>query len=54
VMLLAIASVYWGKASFEFWHGPIGGQMFAMVLFTIFHYMVMYVVGRSGQKSATP
>jgi exosortase len=54
VMLLAIASVYWGKASFDFWHGPIGGQMFAMVLFTIFHYMVMYVVGRSGQKSATP
>jgi exosortase len=51
VMLLAIASVYWGKASFDFWHGPIGGQMFAMVLFTIFHYMVMYVVGRSSVKS---
>jgi exosortase len=51
VMLLAIASVYWGKASFEFWHGPVGGQMFAMVLFTIFHYMVMYVVNRSGRSA---
>jgi exosortase len=51
VMLLAIASVYWGKASFEFWHGPIGGQIFAAILFTIFHYIVMYVVNRSAVKS---
>ncbi len=53
VMLLAIASIHWGKASFEFWHGPIGGQMFAMILFTIFHYMVMYVVNRSGRSAYT-
>jgi exosortase len=52
VMLLAIASVYWGKASFEFWHGPIGGQIFAAILFTIFHYIVMAVVKRS-ERSAT-
>jgi exosortase len=53
VMLLAIASIHWGKASFEFWHGPIGGQIFAAILFTIFHYLVMYVVNRSGHRSAT-
>jgi exosortase len=41
VMLLAIASVYWGKESFEFWHGPWGGQMFAIVLFTLYYYVVM-------------
>jgi exosortase len=44
IMLLAIASVYWGKQSFEFWHGPIGGQMFAMVMFTVYYYAVMWLV----------
>jgi exosortase/archaeosortase family protein len=46
IMLLAIASVYWGKQSFDFWHGPIGGQMFAMVLFTVYYYAVMWVIDR--------
>ena len=41
VMLLAIASVYWGPASFDFWHGPWGGQLFSMVLFTLYYYGVM-------------
>jgi exosortase len=52
VMLLAIASIHWGKASFEFWHGPIGGQIFAAILFTIFHYIVMAVVNRSTRSAA--
>jgi exosortase len=43
VMLLAIASVYWGKASFDFWHGPIGGQLFSSVMFTIYYYIVMAI-----------
>lgn len=51
VMLLAIASVYWGKASFEFWHGPIGGQIFAAILFTIFHYISMAIINRSTPQS---
>ena len=32
IMLLAVAAVYWGKESFEFWHGPIGGQLFSAIL----------------------
>ena len=44
IMLLAIASVYWGEASFKFWHGPWGGQMFAGVLFTVYYYAVMRLV----------
>ncbi|MFM2432056.1 MAG: cyanoexosortase, partial [Cyanobacteriota bacterium] len=46
IMLLAIASVYWGKQSFEFWHGPIGGQIFAGVLFTIYYYAAMWIIDR--------
>lgn len=41
IMLLAIASVYWGPAWFHFWHGPWGGQIFSGVLFTIYYYIVM-------------
>jgi exosortase/archaeosortase family protein len=44
IMLLAFAVVYWGKDSFEFWHGPIGGQIFAALLFTIYYYLVMWVI----------
>lgn len=40
IMLLAVAVVYWGKASFNFWHGPIGGQIFAAILFTLYYYSV--------------
>jgi exosortase len=50
IMLLAIASVYWGEASFKFWHGPWGGQMFAGVLFTVYYYAVMWIVNRSAKK----
>jgi len=39
-VLLAIAVVYWGKDWFEFWHGPWGGQIFAGVLFTVYHYSI--------------
>ncbi len=44
IMLLSLASVYWGKASFEFWHGPIGGQIFSAVMFTIYYYVAMWLV----------
>lgn len=50
IMLLAIASIYWGKASFEFWHGPIGGQIFAGILFTIYYYVAMWLIDRSQGK----
>jgi exosortase/archaeosortase family protein len=44
IALLAIASVYWGEHSFEFWHGPIGGQMFSAVMFTVYYYIAMWLV----------
>lgn len=44
IMLLSIAVVYWGKESFEFWHGPIGGQIFSMIMLTIFYYIAMAII----------
>ena len=41
IMLLAFAAVYWGKESFEFWHGAIGGQIFATMLLTVYYYVAM-------------
>ena len=41
IMLLAFAVVYWGKESFEFWHGAIGGQIFASILLTVYYYVAM-------------
>jgi exosortase/archaeosortase family protein len=40
LMLLAVAAVYWGKSYFDFWHGSIGGQIFAGLLFTLYYYGV--------------
>jgi exosortase/archaeosortase family protein len=44
IMLLAIASIHWGPKSFEFWHGPIGGQIFSAIMFTIYYYVAMWLV----------
>uniref|UniRef100_A0A832H4U7 Cyanoexosortase C n=1 Tax=Oscillatoriales cyanobacterium SpSt-402 TaxID=2282168 RepID=A0A832H4U7_9CYAN len=41
IMLLTFAVVYWGKASFDFWHGGWGGQIFASILFTLYYYILM-------------
>jgi exosortase/archaeosortase family protein len=54
IMLLAIASVYWGKSSFEFWHGPIGGQLFSGVMFTLYYYIVMAIINSTGGKPELP
>ena len=51
VMLLAVASVYWGHDWFEFWHGPWGGQLFSGVLFTVYYYVVMWLA-KAQSKSA--
>jgi len=50
IMLLAFAVVYWGKESFEFWHGPIGGQIFAGILFTVYYYAAMAIINRKPKK----
>ncbi len=50
IMLLAYAVVYWGKSSFEFWHGPIGGQIFAGILFTVYYYAAMAIINHKPKK----
>jgi exosortase/archaeosortase family protein len=50
IVLLTFASVYWGKDSFEFWHGPIGGQIFASILLTIYYYLAMWLVKAEGGR----
>lgn len=49
IMLLANAAVYWGEASFDFWHGAWGGQIFASVMFTVYYYVAMAII--DGKKS---
>jgi exosortase len=44
IVLLSLASVYWGQKSFDFWHGPIGGQIFSAIMFTIYYYVAMWLV----------
>jgi exosortase len=51
VMLLAVASVYWGHGWFQFWHGPWGGQLFTGVLFTVYYYAVMGIANRRPKKT---
>jgi exosortase/archaeosortase family protein len=51
IMLLAMSAAYWGKASFNFWHGIWGGQIFSTILFTIYYYVVMAFVKRHPTKS---
>jgi exosortase/archaeosortase family protein len=47
IVVLTFASVYWGKSSFDFWHGPIGGQIFSSILLTIFYYLAMWVMNQA-------
>lgn len=55
IVLLTFAAVYWGEESFEFWHGPWGGQIFATVLFTIYYYAIMaFVDSQSSRSKSTP
>jgi exosortase/archaeosortase family protein len=50
IMLLTLAAVYWGKESFEFWHGAIGGQIFSGLLLTLYYYMAMAFFRQSPVK----
>jgi exosortase len=53
IMLMAYANAYWGKASFHFWHGPWGGQIFSTIMFTIYYYIVMAMVKKRSPKSSS-
>lgn len=52
IMLLTMASVYWGEASFKFWHGTWGGQLFTSILFTIYYYAVMAIIKHRPKRLA--
>jgi exosortase len=43
IMLMALASVYWGEKWFDFWHGLWGGQIFSTLLLTVYYYSVMAI-----------
>ena len=51
LMLVTIASVYWGPWWFNFWHGFWGGQIFSGLLLTIYYYVVMALVNRKPQST---
>ncbi|MEO1390552.1 MAG: cyanoexosortase C [Cyanobacteria bacterium J06634_6] len=50
IMLMTMASAYWGQESFEFWHGFWGGQIFLSILFTFQYYAVMAIVNKSPNR----
>ncbi len=54
IMLLAMASIHWGQASFKFWHGPWGGQIFSGVLTTVYYYAVMGFVNYRPTRVSKP
>lgn len=50
IVLVTFAAVYWGKASFDFWHGPIGGQILAGILMTLYYYIAMALLNQPASK----
>jgi exosortase/archaeosortase family protein len=52
IMLLTLASVYWGEGWFNFWHGTWGGQVFTGLLFTLYYYSIMAMVNRRRPKQS--
>jgi exosortase len=46
IVLLTFAEVYWGRQSFEFWHGTWGGQIFSGIMFTAYYYLAMGIGDR--------
>jgi len=50
IIMLAFAVVYWGKDSFEFWHGAIGGQIFASILLTAYYYIAMAMLRKGASN----
>ncbi|HEY9295032.1 MAG TPA: cyanoexosortase C, partial [Phormidium sp.] len=44
IMLLTMASVYWGKEAFDFWHSNLGSQIFSGVLLTVYYYATMAII----------
>ena len=43
VVVLVLAVIYWGQSTFDFWHGPWGGQIFSAIMFTVAYYVVFAI-----------
>ena len=43
VVMLVLAVLYWGQSTFDFWHGPWGGQIFSAIMFTVAYYVVFAI-----------
>jgi exosortase/archaeosortase family protein len=52
VMLVVFAWSYWGPDSFDFWHGPWGGQIFSTIMFTAAYYVMAPVYDINQQMKA--
>jgi exosortase/archaeosortase family protein len=52
IMLLTMASVYWGQEYFDFWHSNWGSQIVAGIILTIYYYAAMAIIKRRPQKTA--
>lgn len=50
IMVMTLASVYWGERWFYFWHDSWGGQIFVSGLFTIYYYIIMAVISTRRDK----
>lgn len=50
IVLLAFAAVYWGKDSFDFWHGLWGGQIFSTLMFTVYYYAIVAIYRISSKQ----
>lgn len=44
VVLMTLAAAYWDDSVFEFLHGVWGGQVFAGTLFTIYYYLIVWML----------
>ena len=55
VVVLVLAVLYWGQSTFDFWHGPWGGQIFSGIMFTVAYYVVfaIYQLKSPGSMAAT-
>jgi exosortase/archaeosortase family protein len=50
VMLVTLASVYWGRYWFKFWHDSWGAQIFVGIVFTVYYYAVMAIAKQRPKK----
>lgn len=49
VAIMTIAAADWGDQVFNFWHGLWGGQIFAGLLFTMYYYLVVWMLPHPSQ-----